>query len=128
MTTTPEEIVARVRDEVEWAIARGSYNLLVPTSNLTALLSILSEQTGEVERWKQSLGEWKALALKQEDRAQAAETALSASREREKVLEAALECIRDQPDTHPTIGGRWIDWAKGRARAALTPKPLGGEA
>jgi hypothetical protein len=34
-------------------------------------------------------------------------------------LEEALQRIIDQPDTHPSIGGRWIDWAKGRAKQAL---------
>lgn len=43
-------------------------------------------------------------------------------------LRAALELIRDQPDTSPRMGGRWIDWAKGRCRAALAPhQPEGGD-
>lgn len=38
--------------------------------------------------------------------------------ERDRLI-GALTLIRDQPDTHPTIGGRWIDWAKGRCKQAL---------
>ncbi len=49
----------------------------------------------------------------------------NAALERVKALEAGLVQIRDQPDTHPSIGGRWIDWAKAHVRALLTPKDPG---
>ena len=41
-----------------------------------------------------------------------------------KELRTFAELVRDQPDTHPTMGGRWIDWAKGRARHALAAVPM----
>lgn len=35
-------------------------------------------------------------------------------------LRVALKEIADKPDTDDRFGGRWIDWAKARARAALS--------
>ena len=36
-------------------------------------------------------------------------------------LRGGILFILEQPDTHPTIGGRWIDWAKARIRNLLSP-------